>query len=408
MKKLVQVVLKQYYKEIIFATCFNEWKQTMRDHSLLNKGTLLLLAILFFVSTAYGQSRKFKKIQKSIDKATAEHLVGVVVYVKTSEGNEWLLASGTQNRESKKPMESSALFATGSIGKMYTAVAALKLVEQGKLRLDEKIGVYLPAWIVSDLPNGEMITIRHLLSNQSGLFNYENDPTLNELYLSGNLMLDTLSHENVLRRYVSNHPSTAFPGTKYQYSSTNFMLLAMIMDQVIPQGHTHFLRKEILYANGFDKTYYRETPPEKLVHHYGDLDKNGTVEDLTAKTTETTNWFIGDDGIYAPITEATHFLEALLNGNLLEKESLEQMTTWNDEQKPDYGLGLMADKSFPYKFLIGHSGRGIGTTTDLFYFPNQKMTVGIFCNTGIRQTSPGIKKTYLKMRSKIVKILFLF
>jgi D-alanyl-D-alanine carboxypeptidase len=84
------------------------------------------------------------------------------------------------------------------------------------------------------------------------------------------------------------------------------------------------------------------------------------------------------------------------------------MTIWNDVSKPDYGLGLMADKSFPYKFLIGHSGRGIGMTTDLFYFPEQDMTVAIFCNMGIRAALPEFKKAYLKMRKKIVKKLFLF
>lgn len=371
----------------------------------------MLLAILFFLISiidSYGQSRKLKSIKKHINKATAGHLIGVAVYVKTSEGNEWIEVSGFQDKESKKPIEAGSIFATGSIGKMYNAVAVLKLIEQGRLQLDGKIGEYLPEWIISNLPNGEMITIRHLLSNQSGLFNYEDDPKLNELYLSGNLKLDTLTHENVLRRYVFNHPSTDFPGTKYHYSSTNFMLLAMIMDQVTIQGHTDFLRKEVLQANDFKKTYYRETPPDDLVNHYGDIDKDGKVEDLTTKTIETTNWFIGDDGIYANISEAAHFLEGLMSDSILKRETLEQMTTWNDEQKPDYGLGLMADKSFPYKFLIGHSGRGIGTTTDLFYFPNQKMTVGIFCNTGIRQTSPMIKKEYLRMRTKIVKTLFLF
>jgi D-alanyl-D-alanine carboxypeptidase len=383
----------------------------MKHQQFISKGTTIILAILFFVistSDSYGQSRKLKKIQKNINKATTGHLVGVAVYIKSSEGNEWIGVSGFQDKESRKLIEAGSIFATGSIGKMYNAVAALKLVEQGRLQLNGKISEYLPEWIISNLPNGEIITVRHLLSNQSGLFNYENDPKLNELYLSGNLKLDTLTHENVLRRYVFNHPATDFPGTKYHYSSTNFMLLAMIMDHVNLQGHTNFLRQEVLQANGFKNTYYRETPPNNLVNHYGDIDKDGKVEDLTMKTVETTNWFIGDDGIYAPIKEAAHFLEALMSGSILKKEILEQMTTWNDEQKPDYGLGLMADKSFPYKFLIGHSGRGIGTTTDLFYFPNQKMTVGIFCNTGIRQTSPIIKKEYLRMRTKIVKTLFLF
>lgn len=386
-------------------------KSNMRHKRCLVKGSVILLTTLFFffpANNTYGQSRKLKKIQHFINEATKEHLVGVTVYIKTAEGKEWIGASGFQDREGGKQMEPSGIFATGSIGKMYNAVAVMKLMEAGRLQLDDRITKYLPKEITSNLPHGDSITIRHLLSNQSGLFNYENDPVLNELYLSGRLKLDTLTHENVLKRYVFTNPSTDFPGTKYHYSSTNFMLLAMIMDGLISDGHSSFLRREVLQVNGFMDTYYRETPPHNLVKHYGDLDKDGENEDLTAKTIETTNWFIGDDGIYAPIAEAAQFLEALMNGRIVKNETLQQMMTWNNNRKPDYGLGLMADKSFPYKFLIGHSGRGIGTTTDLFYFPKQKMTVGIFCNTGIRQTSPVIKKHYLSMRTKIVRKLFLF
>jgi D-alanyl-D-alanine carboxypeptidase len=184
------------------------------------------------------------------------------------------------------------------------------------------------------------------------------------------------------------------------------MLLAMIMDKVCPDGHTNYLR-DLLKTNGFATTFYRSTPP-RLVNHYGDLNKDGVTEDLTSKTIETTNWFIGDDGIYATITDAGSFLESLMKGKILTKRSLDAMMTWNDPDKPDYGLGLMADKSFPYKFLVGHSGRGIGLTTDLFYFPHQDMTVAIFCNMGIRGSAPEFGKSYFKMRSKIVKKLFLF
>lgn len=84
------------------------------------------------------------------------------------------------------------------------------------------------------------------------------------------------------------------------------------------------------------------------------------------------------------------------------------MMTWNDEKRPDYGLGLMADKSFPYKLLMGHSGRGIGMTTDLCYFPHQDMTIAIFCNSGLRSASKDYAKTYYQMRNKIIKKLFLF
>jgi len=380
----------------------------LKQNGLTNCSTLLTLVLLLLASIrSYEQTRKFKKIKNIIDQATKKHLAGIAVYIKMDGHQEWIGVSGFQELESKIKLVPENIFATGSIGKMYNAVAVLKLVEEGRLQLDDKISLYLPKEIVSNLPNGEQITIRHLLSNQTGLFNYETDPQLNELYLSGNLDLDTLSHENVLKRYVFGHTTTILPGTIYDYSSTNFMLIAMIVNSILPEGHSAYLRK-LLIATGYRNTYYRVTPPSKLTNHYGDLNKDGQIENLTKQTIETTNWFIGDDGIYAPIDEAAHFLEDLVNGKILKKESLDQMMTWNDKKKPDYGLGLMADKSFPYKFLLGHSGRGIGTTTDLFYFPNQKMTVGIFCNTGIRETSTVIKKEYLKMRSRIVKKLFLF
>lgn len=370
---------------------------------------LLILSLVGFLKIeSLGQAKKFRKIQKILDKATARNLIGVAVYIKLPRQKEWIGVSGYQNIENSKALEAENLFATGSIGKMYNAVAILKLVENGKLQLDDKISIYLPAEMVQELPNGNLLTIRHLLGNQSGLFNYEHDSSLNELYLSGNLRLDTLTHEHVLKQYVVNHPPAALPGTVYDYSSTNFMLLAMIMDKVTPRRHTDYLRNEILLNYGYRNTFYRETPQKDLVNHYGDTNKDGEIENLTKETIETTNWFIGDDGIYASINDAAHFLQALMDGEILKEETVAQMTKWNDDKKPDYGLGLMADKGFPYKFLIGHSGRGIGTTTDLFYFPHQKMTVGIFCNTGIRQSSPVIKNEYLRMRNKIVRKLFLF
>lgn len=366
-----------------------------------------MFIVLSLSWTGHSQLPKLKKVQKIIKKATSEKLPGIAVYVHNSKYGERIGTEGYADVENKTALRKDHIFALGSIGKMYTAVAAILLAEEGLLKLDDKISAYLSNEIIDNLPYGEQITIRHLLGNTSGLYNYDTDPVLNELYLSGKLSLDTLSHLNVLRRYVFGKPGTNKPGEAYHYSSTNFMLLAVIMDQVTPNGHTEYVRKNVLIKNGFTRTSYRQTSSENLTNHYGDLNRDNQIENLTRQTIETTNWFMGDDGIYAPIDEASHFLELLMKGKLVSEQSLKEMTTWNDSRKPDYGLGLMADKSFPYKFLIGHSGRGIGMTTDLFYFPHQDMTVAIFCNMGIRGSAPEFKKAYLKMRSKIVKRLFL-
>jgi D-alanyl-D-alanine carboxypeptidase len=379
------------------------------------KHSLTVVAILLcFISVAAqsGQGgarldKDFRKIQRYLGKATGDGLMGVVVHIQRGPSEIWTGSAGVADKETNEPMEGNRIFSLASVGKMYTAVATLKLVEKGMLKLDDKVSEYLPEEIITNLPNGPQVTIRHLLGNTSGWQNYDTDTSLNRLYLSGRLNLDTLSRMNALRRYGYGKPELAKPGKAYHYSSTNYLVLAMILDKVVPEGHTVYLRN-LLASAGLGDTYYRETPPARNVHYYGDLNQDDIVEDLTSQTFETTNWFTGDDGVYAPAGEAARFIRLLMEGAILSQETLSLMKTGNTGIKTDTGLGLMADKSFPYGQLYGHSGRGIGVTADVYYFPKRDISVVILCNTGLRGSAPKFRKAYLKMRSRIVKKLFLF
>jgi len=353
-----------------------------------------------------AQPGKYKKITQYIEQATQKGLAGVVVYINDPKLGKWTGAAGYANIEHQQAINKNDIFSLGSIGKMYNAVAAMKLVENNLLRIDDKISRYLPAGIVDRLPAGHEVTIRHLLAHRTGFANYEWDTTLNRLYLTGRLKLDTLSKRETLERYVFGKPAEGTPGGTYHYSSTNYLVLAMVMDTIVPQGHTQYLR-DLLKQFGFNNTYYRQTPPNATLNYYGDPDTDGRTENLTDETLETTNWFTGDDGIYAPIEEAARFLEHLVNGKILRPETLKEMIRYDDKSN-DFGLGLITDRGFPYKILLGHSGRGIGMTTDLYYFPKQQRTVAIFCNRGTRGSLPEVRKTYRKMREKIVRKLFLF
>lgn len=350
--------------------------------------------------------RRYKKIQKYIDQATSDRLTGISIYIKSPKFPEWIACSGYADQENKLILNKDHIFSMASIGKMYNAVAVLKLAEEGLINLNDKIADYLPKEIIQNLPGANMVTIRLLLSHKTGWVNYDHDPELSGLYFSGKLKLDTLTHLNALRRYMYGKDAICQPGTEHNYSSTNYMILAMIIDKVVPEGHTFYLNK-LIKQYGYSNTCYRQTPPHKNVSYYGDLNQDGVVEDLTEQTFETTNWFIGDDGVYASIGDAAHFLQDLMDGKILNQQSLKEMKTWDKEKDPDYGLGLMIDKSFPYGLTYGHSGRGIGTTTDLFYFPKQDMTIAIFCNTGLRNSDASFNKSYYSVRFKIIKKIFL-
>ncbi len=359
---------------------------------------------LIISSHGQAQHAKFKKIQRIINKATAGNLVGVSVYIKSPKLGEWTGVAGYANLEQKIKLKKQDVFGLASIGKTYTATAVIKLVEEGKLKLDDKIALYLPTEIIENVPHADQVTVRHLLGHTSGFANYNTDPELNRLYLEGQLKLDTISHMEILRHYFYGKPATNTPGEKYKYSSTNYLLLSMIMDTVLGQSHVKYVRS-MLSEHSLTKTWYKETPPQ-LINHYGDLNQDGVSENLTAQTIETTNWYSGDDGFYAPISEAGQFLEKLMNGNILNKNSLKEMMTYDNQRKPDYGLGLQVDKNFLYHLAIGHSGSGIGMRTDLYYFPKKDMIVAIFSNSGLRSASRSFAKTYHKMRTKIILKLF--
>ncbi|GGI56726.1 serine hydrolase domain-containing protein [Winogradskyella haliclonae] len=365
----------------------------------------LIVSISYTALALQTPSSKLNKIQSIIDKATQGKLQGVLVSIESPEHGKWIVKSGFANAETKTLIDKKAIFSLASIGKTYTAVTVLKLVEEGKLQLDDKIQKYLPKEIINGLPNAEKVTVKQLLGHTSGFYNYNANPELNELYLSGSLKLDTLSHINALRRYAygKTYPRAIYG--MYNYCSTNYLLLAMIMDNILPEGHIKFVR-DLLKQHNFKNTYYKQLPKFSDLQYYGDIDLDEKLENLTKQTIETTNWYCGDDGMYATIDDATSFLKKLMKGKILGKKVLKEMMMWNDDKNPDYGLGLMADKGFPYKLSIGHSGRGIGITTDLYYFPDKEMTIAIFCNTGLRSASPVFKKEYNKMRNKIIKRLF--
>lgn len=366
----------------------------------------LVTTAIFIISNSHAQHRKFKSIQGIINKATANNLVGVAVYIKSPKLGAWIGVSGYSDLEKKINLKRHDVFGLASIGKTYTATAILKLVEEGKLNLDDKIAQFIPSEIIENAPNADQVTVRHLLGHTSGFANYNTDPELNRLYLEGQLKLDTITHMEILQQYFYGKQATNKPGEKYKYSSTNYLLLTMIMDAVLGQNHISYVRS-MLARNGFTKTWYKQTPPQ-LVNHYGDLNRDGISENLTAQTIETTNWYSGDDGFYASISEAGTFLENLMKGKILNENTLKEMMTWNNDRKPDYGLGLQADKAFPYNLTMGHSGSGIGMRTDLYYFPKQDMIVAIFSNSGLRSASPTFAKTYNKMRTKIIMKLFVF
>jgi len=361
---------------------------------------LMLMSGAFY---AHGQEhRKFRKVQRVIDKSIDDGLAGVSVYINHPKLGEWEGASGYANLETSASLTTNHVICLASVGKTYAATAAMLMVEEGLIDLDAQISEYLPSEIIEGIPHAKQVTVRQLMNMTTGFYNYDRNPVLNQLYLEGQLKLDTLTHQKALERYVYDEEPRRLPGTGYNYSSTNFMLLAMIMNGQLGYDHEEYYQKKITGPLGLKDTYYRQTPTKNLAQHYGDLSEDGKLENITRQTLETTNWFMGDDGVYATARDVGRFMHALNTGKIVNSESWKEMTTWVMPKDNDYGLGLMTDKTILYRRIIGHSGVAIGATADVYYLPKKNMTIAIVSNSGKRNGDAKFKKAYNKMRTRIV------
>ncbi len=352
---------------------------------------------------------KYRKIQKYVDQAVANGLVGLSFYIDHPKHGQWSYQAGYAELESKSPITESSVFYQGSISKTYTAVIMLRLVEQGLLALDGKMSEYLPKDVADGFEYGDQVTIRQLLNMTSGFPNFEYDEQALEDFFSGKLNLGSTPPPIVLEQYIYGQPANFQPGERYQYSSTNYILLCMIMEVVAGRPHEE-LYTEFFREHGLNNTYYKNerAPSHLLVNGYADENDDGEFENSTQQQKAYVDWSYGEDGITSTIDDMARFMNLLLTGSIINEQSLEEMKTWGIPDNPRYGLGLMYDKGFPYKYFIGHSGWGFGTQANLMYFPEQDITIAIFCNTAYRFGGESIEKAHDKFLTRTAKKLFLF
>ncbi|MBS1997930.1 MAG: beta-lactamase family protein, partial [Cyanobacteria bacterium SZAS LIN-2] len=136
------------------------------------KSFCFFLISLLFLTSSYGQSKQDRKLSKSLDELIPKRLTeiapGCVVLIAKDDKVVYKKAFGAANTELNIPMQPNMLFRTGSMGKQYTAVAVLQLVEEGKIGLQDSIQKY-----IKDFPSkGYTITIENLLTNTSGIKDY--------------------------------------------------------------------------------------------------------------------------------------------------------------------------------------------------------------------------------------------
>ncbi|KAA5547774.1 serine hydrolase domain-containing protein [Adhaeribacter rhizoryzae] len=190
--------------------------------------------------------------QSVIDKYIKAGLPGIAVLVRDKSGT-WAGSGGQADIKENTPMLPCHISKTASLTKIFIATLALKLAEEGKINLDEKIAEKLPANIISKIKNAETATLRNLLNHTSGIYDFSNN---NNFYLALlNYPTKKWKPEELLQ-FAYNQEAKFPTGTSSGYSNTNTVLATMVIEAVTGQSHAALLREKILAPLGLSSSYY--------------------------------------------------------------------------------------------------------------------------------------------------------
>ncbi|MFM9874108.1 MAG: serine hydrolase domain-containing protein [Fimbriimonadaceae bacterium] len=273
---------------------------------------------------------------------------------------------GFANLEHKVKVTPETIFQSGSVGKQFTAALVMKLVEDGKIKLDESIRTYLP----DASPSWEKVTVRHLLTHTSGL----SDP-----YEKLDMRKDYSEEE--LLKIDGEIPVIFQPGEKWSYSNTGYHVLGFLCSKVGGKFYGDQLVERIFKPAGM-KTARIITESDIVMNRsagYEIVDGKPFNQTWVAPMLNTT----GDGSIYLSLQDMVNWNAALDRDDVLSNSIKQQM--WTSAVLPsgtvtDYGFGWSLEPVNGHKH-IGHNGAWQGFRTSIRRFPDDKLAVIVLANS---------------------------
>lgn len=346
-------------------------------------------ALFLFTSAALAQQPpKYTHAEKADKAATAEidkqKLVGTAVVVIDDGKIAWSKGYGFADREAKVAVDPAATqFRWASISKSVTAIAALQLMEQGKLDLDADVRKYVP-----EFPDhGETITARQLLCHQAGVVHYSNGKVVKteKKYAEAHPFTDVIVALDTFKE----SPLLSKPGEKYAYTTHGYILLSAVVQRAGKEPFTDQVRKRIaepLKMTGFRPDYHWEDIPGRAVGYTGaDKAKEDVIKRRPADRDPDVSWKLGGGGYTSPATALAAFGVGLLNRKLVTEKTEKLMWTptkpTGEKAERQYGLGFALGTTPGGVKWVGHSGSQEKTKTFLMLDPAGKRGVAVMTNS---------------------------
>lgn len=322
------------------------------------------LFLLFLIAVTGSAQTTVQKADNLLKTYADQHkFYGTALIAK---GDDILLnrGYGYSNVGAKKQNSEASIYQIGSITKQFTAALILMLEEKGKLSVQDKLSKYFPQF-----PDGDKITIHHLLTHTSGIFNYTND---GQFMQSGGVKpVD----QKTMFSLFQDKPLEFEPGSKYNYSNSGYVLLGYIIEKVTGKPWEQAVRENILKPLGMTHTGfdYAGLKGDAKTTGYFSVSDVGSVPSPIIDST----FSYAAGSIYTTTTDLLKWERALAKGKLLKKESWQKAMT---PVKESYGYGLAIDSLHGQK-RIHHGGGIYGYTSNAMWFPAQDYTIILFSNS---------------------------
>ncbi|QPM90603.1 serine hydrolase domain-containing protein [Pseudooceanicola algae] len=303
---------------------------------------------------------------------------GIIAGVQTPEGR-WSAAYGMADPAVGTAMQTGLHTRIGSLTKTFTATLLMKLADNSALSLDDPISAY-----VEDIPNGEHISLRMLANMTSGLPNY----TLTEAFWT-DFASDSgrvYAPEDLLS-YIATEPPLFEPGTQFDYSNTNTVLLGMVIEQVSGQPIGDTLRAEIIEPLGLGATVWpgrSARMPEPLAHGFTLQGENVSPDAPLDATFWNPSWGWTAGEMISTLDDLMIYGQALASGQGLLREPAQAARLSSIPEHGGYGIGLVCAGGW-----IGHTGALPGYNTTLYHDANSATTVVVQANSDIPASDCG-------------------
>ena len=325
---------------------------------------LFLLVVLLFTATApiAVADRVSDFVNEYLKK---NQIPGCAVMVRHYGKVVLCQGYGVANVEHGVRVTPQTVFQSGSIGKQFTAMAIMILIEQKKLALEDSVSKYL------DVPeNWSAIRVRHLLTHTSGLGDYPESFSLQRDYT-----------EDELLKMITAQPLVFAPGEKWSYSNLGYVTLGVLIHKVSGEFWGDFLQERVFAPLNMKHTRVISEADIISNRAAGYVLKNGVLKNQQWVSPTVNN--TADGSLYFTVEDLTKWDEALEARKSISRASYEQMwnpVRLNNGTTAPYGFGWRVAKTDSGHSILEHGGAWQGFASYIVRYPADQLTVAVLCN----------------------------